>query len=158
MNGLNPPGMNLPRLQAMLAASPMIIALALLGLVLAYWSLQWLTPRPIPAARVAAMSAATAPAARQLFGISLRGPSGGPASTVAIKLLGIIADSDINHSYALLQISGKETLAAHLGESIAPGIRLAEIHEKKIVLDRDGVLETLSLPEKNSITGSVPHG
>ena len=52
-------------------------------------------------------------------------------------------------SYAIVQIEANKTLAVREGTEIAPGIRLAEVQAAQIVLERNGVRETLALPEKN---------
>jgi general secretion pathway protein C len=46
-------------------------------------------------------------------------------------------------------VDGKEMLAVPEGEDVAPDLRLAEVHAEYIVLERDGVRETLALQRQN---------
>ena len=58
-----------------------------------------------------------------------------------------------------MQLDAGKTLAAREGADIAPGIRLVEVRADQIILERNGVRETLALPEKNSRpreTGALP--
>jgi len=45
-------------------------------------------------------------------------------------------------------LDGKQIVATREGEEIASGIRLAEVATDHVVLDRNGVRETLAWPEK----------
>jgi general secretion pathway protein C len=50
-------------------------------------------------------------------------------------------------------VDGKETLAVREGEDIAPGLQLAEVHTEYIVLEREGMRETLALQRQNPPAG-----
>src|SRR5487761_2548107 len=112
--------------QTVLVSSLTLGAVALLGAVLAYWTWAWFAPR------------AEATAA----------PTG-----IAITLLGVVAASGGRRGYAVVQLEGKQILAVHEGEDIAPGIRLAEVDADHVILDRNGVRETLAWPQR---PGSAP--
>jgi general secretion pathway protein C len=125
-----------------------LAALALLGVVSAYWMWAWLAPRAearAPAAQSAQLAGA-ADAASGLFGEVQRERSG--SGTGAARLLGVIAPSGRLAGYALLRLDPKKTVAVLQGEEIEPGVRLAEVHPDHVVLDRSGVREKLPLPEK----------
>ena len=124
-----------------------VAALALLGVVAAYWSWAWLAPRPAPRAPAAAQAAGDTSSAGALFGA----PTGEAraAATGALRLTGVVAASGGRPGHALLRLEAKQTIAVLQGEEIEPGLRLAEVHAGHVVLERDGARETLALPEKS---------
>ena len=132
-------------------------ALALLGLVLAYWTWAWLAPRPEPRAQAAAQADGRAVGATQaasgLFGGARRdngGDRNGAAPTaIAVRLLGVVAASGSRLGYAVLRLDAKTTVAVPQGADVEPGLRLAEVHVDHIVLERNGARETLAWPERN---------
>jgi general secretion pathway protein C len=124
-------------------------ALALLGLVLAYWTWAWLAPPPAMRAPVIARTASGAsPAAALLF----RAVSGGPAAVNstpgAMVLMGVVAASGERPGHAVLRLDAKRTVAVLQGAEVEPGTRLAEVHANFVVLERNGVRETLAWPER----------
>ena len=124
-----------------------LAALALLGVVLAYWSWVWLAPAIAARAPAAPETAAGASSAAGLFGSAKQGA--GAAAPSSIRLMGVVAASGERHGYAVLRLDGKKTVSVLQGEDIEPGLRLAEVHVDHIVLERDGGRETLAWPEKN---------
>ena len=50
--------------------------------------------------------------------------------------------------FAVIQVEANKTLAVREGGDVAPGIRLAQVDKGQVVLERNGVRETLTLPEK----------
>ena len=52
--------------------------------------------------------------------------------------------------YAVLRLDGREILAVPQGEDVEPGLRLAEVHADRVVLERNGVRETLAWPQKKT--------
>jgi len=132
-----------------------IAAVALLGLVAAYWTWVWFAPHPQPRAPTAADTGTAAGAAGALFG-SMRRDSNSPVPTgIAIRLLGIVAATGGRRGYAVVQLEAKEILAVREGEDVAPGIRLAEVGTDHVILERGGIRETLVWPEKNTVTESA---
>ena len=132
-------------------------ALALLGLVLAYWTWVWLAPRSEPRAQPLADPAGRVASANSLFGSVQRDQNIAAPTGIAIKLLGVVAASGGRHGYAVVQLEARQILAVHEGEDIAPGIRLAEVHADHVILERNGTRETLTWPEKNtSVKPTVP--
>ena len=136
--------------QAAIVSLMTFAALALLGLVLAYWTWAWLAPRPEPRAQ-SAVTGGRAEVAYGLFGNSRRdngGSSEGAATTAAaVGLLGIVAASGSQPSYAVLRLDAKQTVAVREGEEIDRGVRLVEVHADYVVLERSGVRETLAWPK-----------
>ena len=121
-------------------------ALALLGLVGAYWTWVWLAPLPEPRAPTAAETGSAAGSAGALFGIVRRDPNSPVPTGIAIRLLGVVAATGGRHGYAVVQLEAKEILAVREGEDLAPGIRLAEVGTDHVILERGGARETLAWP------------
>ena len=136
--------------QAAVVSLVTFAALALLGLVLAYWTWAWLAPRPEPRAQ-SAVTGGRAEVAHGLFGSARRdnGRDGASGATtgIAVGLLGIVAASGSQPSYAVLRVDAKQTVAVREGGEIEPGVRLAEVHSDHVVLERSGVRETLAWPK-----------
>jgi general secretion pathway protein C len=135
---------------------PSLVATALLGLVLAYWSWQWFAPRVELRAEPAAAAGANIAAARGLFGEAPRKPSAAAPTGIAITLLGVAAASEGRRGYAVLQLEGKDILAVEEGEDVAPGVRLAEVRADHVILERGGVRETLAWPKRRATPAPVP--
>jgi general secretion pathway protein C len=120
-------------------------ALALLGVVLAYWSWGWLAPPPVPRAPAAVEAAGRTSAAGGLFRTVKEGAGPPGAASGTIRLVGILWPG-----HALLRLDAKNTVAVLQGEDVEPGLRLAEVHVDHIILERNGARETLAWPEKKS--------
>ena len=121
--------------------------MALLGAVLAYWTWAWFAPRAEPRMEASAVQNGSVASAGGLFGTVPRGQAAAPTG-IAIKLLGVVAASGGRRGYAVVQLEGKQILAVHEGEDIAPGIRLAEVDADHVILERNGVRETLAWPQR----------
>jgi general secretion pathway protein C len=124
-------------------------ALALLGLVLAYWTWAWLAPRPEPRALAAAQPGGRVDAAYGLFGSAQRDRNGAAPAGIAVGLLGVVAASGGQSGYAVLRLDAKQAVAVREGGEIEPGVRLAEVHADHVVLERGGVRETLAWPKQD---------
>lgn len=134
--------------QTAVVSSVTLAALVLLGVVLAYWTWVWLAPRSEPRAQPLAEPAGGVASAISLFGNVQQGRNVAAPTGIAINLLGVVAASGDRRGYAVVQLEGKQVLAVHEGEDIAPGIRLAEVHADHVILERNGMRETLTWPEK----------
>lgn len=126
-----------------------LAALALLGLVLAYWTWAWFAPQAKPRLRSAADSVSDRASAAVLFGGSQRERSAVSSAGDAIKLFGVVAATGGRPGYAVVQLDARHSVTVHEGEEVAPGIRLAEVQADHVVLMRNGIRETLSWPRKN---------
>lgn len=126
-----------------------LAALALLGVVLAYWSWAWFAPSPAPRAPAAVQLAGPAASAGGLFGIAPQGSGALAAGPGALRLMGVVAAVEGRGGHAVLRLDGRRSVAILEGEEIAPGLRLAEVHVDHIVMERNGARETLALPEKS---------
>jgi general secretion pathway protein C len=131
-----------------------IAALALLGVVGGYWTWQWLAPRAESQSPVRAESSGQIASALELFGLVERENGAMAATGLAMQLLGVAAAREGRDAYAILILDGKQIVATRRGEEIAPGIKLAEVAPDHVVLDRNGVRETLAWPEKTAAPGN----
>jgi general secretion pathway protein C len=137
---------------------PTLAALALLGLVLAYWSWQWFAPHAEPRAEPAASAGGSIASAPRLFGEAPPKPSAAVPTGIAISLLGVVAASEGRRSYAVVQLGGKDILAVEEGEDVAPGVRLAEVRPDHVILERGGVRETLAWAKRRATPAPVKGG
>lgn len=127
-----------------------LAAVALLGLVLAYWSWAWFAPRVEPRAEAIVAPSGSTASARLLFGYAERKAAVAAQTGIAIRLLGTAAASEGRRSHAVVQLEGKEILAVEEGEDIAPGVRLAEVRRDHVILLRGGARERLEWPQRRA--------
>lgn len=132
-----------------------LAALALFGLVLAYWTWVWFAPRAEPRAETTVVEAGNIVSASRLFGRVERNKNSAAPTGIAIKLLGVVAASGGRRGYAVVQLDAKQILAVHEGEDVAPGVRLAEVLPDHVILERGGVRETLAWPEKRAAAAAA---
>ncbi len=132
-----------------------LAALALFGLVLAYWTWVWFAPRAEPRAEAAAGEAGNLASAGRVFGRVERNKNSSAPTGIAIRLLGVVAASGGRRGYAVVQLDAKQILAVHEGEDVTPGVRLAEVHPDHVILERGGVRETLAWPEKRAAAATA---
>lgn len=136
------------RLPLLLTTAALLAALALLGLVLAYWTWTWFGPRPEPRLETDAR-ASNMISAYALFGAAQHNPVTPATIGLAVDLVGVIAAEGNGEGYALLRLDKKNTLVVRAGEDLSPGTRLAEVFPGHVVLQRNGTSETVLLPQKH---------
>ncbi len=129
-------------------------AIALLGLVLAYWTWAWFAPRPEPRTPAAVQTGARTEIAYGLFGSAQRASNGAAPTGIAVSLLGVVAASGGRSGFAVLRLDAKQTVAVREGGEIKPGVVLAEVHADHVVLERSGTRETLALPKQGKSAAS----
>jgi general secretion pathway protein C len=126
-------------------------AIALLAAVLAYWTWMWLAPAP-EASLAYGPTTAHSEATHGLFGAEAPDAPTGTTFT----LLGIAASTGAGQGRAIVQLDGRKTLVAGVGEEIAPGVRVSEISTTHVVLDRGGAAEKLELPRRPPAPVTAP--
>lgn len=131
-------------------------ALAVLGLVLAYWTWVWFAPRAEPRSEVVAAETGNLASASLVFGRVERNKSTAAPTGIAIKLLGVVAASGGRRGYAVVQLEAKQILAVHEGDDVTPGLRLAEVHPDHVILERGGLRETLAWPVQKGAAPASP--
>lgn len=117
-----------------------LAALVALAATIAYWILQLYQPpqRPIAAAPVAAAPEPSMDAAGTLFG-------GQAAAAVAtnFQLTGVISAGD--QSVAIIAANGAPAKALAIGKEIAPGVTVAQVHSRYVMLSDSGVMKRIDL-------------
>ena len=114
----------------------------------------------------------TAPAAVavskwHLFGAApqrLAADRNAPATTLALRLRGTLADADSRAGIAVIADDSGAERAWRVGEEIVPGVKLDEVHADRVVLMHDGAQEILPLvrdespPATTTMPGNVVQG
>jgi general secretion pathway protein C len=137
-----------------------LAALALWLLVRLVWAL---VPRGDAAfdtapARNEAAFAGTIPAQSiakwHLFGNTPLRPGAGPgapATTLSLILRGTFADRDPKAGIAMIDDPGRGERALKVGDEVAAGARLAAVYPDHVVLEHEGIEESLKLPRDRNL-------
>lgn len=128
-----------------------LLALILLAASIAYWVLQLYKPeqRPLAAAPVATQPPPSPEAAATLFG-------GQPTAVISnFQLTGVVsAGAD---SAVILVADGQPPKAVRIGREIAPGVTVAEVHRRYVMLSDGGVMKRVELaPDTGQSTSIMP--
>jgi len=128
-----------------------LLALILLATSIAYWVLQLYKPeqRPLAAAPVATQPPPSPEAAATLFG-------GQPSAVISnFQLTGVVsAGAD---SAVILVADGQPPKAVRIGREIAPGVTVAEVHRRYVMLSDGGVMKRVELaPDTGQSTSIMP--
>ncbi len=117
-----------------------LLGVILLAASLAYWILQLYKPpqRPIAAVPHASMPDPTIDAAATLFGGQIA-----TASATSYQLTGIVSAG--RESVAIIVAEGSPPKAVRMGKELVPGITLAEVHPRYVMLSDGGVMKRLDL-------------
>lgn len=126
----------LPRL----ASLALFVALCALA---TYWVLTFSAMRTLPvpqSARVAQTEAVETGAVATLFGGSAQG---GPRD---VQLLGVVAEVNGGAGAAIVSMDGGPPKAVRSGAELSQQIRLVEIRQRSVVIERSGVRQEIALP------------
>lgn len=127
-------------------AAPLLLVLAA---QLAHWT--WIfaapeAPVPAPAGGQPAVELNTGPIMQAaLFGQSTQ-QAAAAAPPVSLQLRGAYASSGGRPGFAILLVDGKEE-AVRVGAEIVPGVVLADVQPKRVLISRGGVEEELAFEE-----------
>lgn len=133
----------------------MPLLLSLLGVIalsasIAYWFLQLYKPeqRPLAAVPVAAVPEPAVDAAATLFG-------GQAVAVVAsnYQLTGVVAAG--RNSVAILVADGQPPKALMVGKEISPGVSVAEVHPRYVMLSEGGVLKRIELAAETRVPADL---
>lgn len=141
-------------LQALVA-----LLVIVLGWQLAWWTWQFITPS-LRSRHFSAITTAEPNIAlgRQLFGETGPVPASGPAaSQTGIRLKGVFAVDGKTLSAAVLNMGGRDQ-AATLGQELASGVTLAEVHADFVVVSRAGIRERIDLDRYDSRAPKLASG
>ena len=92
-----------------------------------------------------------------LFGaapVAPRSDASAPQTSMPLMLTGIIADNDPQNGLAILGQSAQTAKVHVVGDTVPGGARLHSVYSDRVIIDRNGQLESLILPRQ--ITGAVP--
>lgn len=117
-----------------------LLALVLLAVSIAYWFLQLYKPeqRPLAPAPAVAQAEPNPEAAAYLFG--------GQPSAVAVsnyQLTGVVSAG--RDSAVILVAEGSPPKAVRIGREIVPGVTVAEVHPKYVILSEGGAMKRVDL-------------
>jgi general secretion pathway protein C len=117
-----------------------LLGVILLAASLAYWILQLYQPpqRPIAAVPHSSLPEPQIDAAATLFGGQVA-----TASATSYQLTGIVAAG--RDSVAIIVAEGSPPKALRVGKELVPGITLAEVHPRYVMLSDGGVMKRLDL-------------
>lgn len=94
-----------------------------------------------------------------LFGVagseSAADPSAAPATQMPLVLVGVIAQSDPALGLAIVGESATAAKVYAVGRTINGGAKLHSVYPDRVVLERNGRLETLALPKQFKGSGMV---
>jgi len=128
-----------------------LLALILLAASIAYWVLQLYKPeqRPLAAAPVATQPPPSPDAAATLFG-------GQPTAVISsFQLTGVVSAGA--NSAVILVADGQPPKAVRIGREIAPGVTVAEVHRRYVMLSDGGVMKRVELaPDTGQSTAIMP--
>src|ERR1700686_2115031 len=79
-----------------------------------------------------------------------------PQTSMPLVLTGIIAGNDPQNGLAILGQSAQTTKVYAVGDSVPGGAKLHSVYSDRVVIDRDGRLESLSLPRQMNAGGNAP--
>jgi general secretion pathway protein C len=113
-------------------------------------------PLPRPAANPTVELATIVNA--HLFGVSGASSAGGqaPQTTMPLVLAGVIAEKDPAKGQAIIGDSAAVGKLYAVGAMISGGVRLNAVYGDRVLLERNGALETLMLPRTAPKGGSAP--
>lgn len=121
-----------------------LLGMILLAASLAYWILQLYQPpqRPLAAAPLAKAPEPALDAAATLFGGQVA-----VASATNYQLTGVVSAG--RDSVAILVADNAPAKALKLGKELSPGITLAEVHPRYVMLSDGGVMKRVDLAADN---------
>jgi general secretion pathway protein C len=134
-----------------------LLGVILLAASLAYWILQLYQPpqRPLAAVPHSGMPEPGIDAAATLFGGQIAA-----ASATNYQLTGIVAAG--GESVAIIVAEGSPPKALRVGKELVPGITLAEVHPRYVMLSDGGVMKRLDLAADTkpaaAMGGAEPQG
>ena len=79
-----------------------------------------------------------------------------PQTSMPLVLTGIIAGNDPQNGLAILGHSAQTTKVYAVGDNVPGGAKLHSVYSDRVVIDRDGRLESLSLPRQMNAGNAPP--
>ena len=130
---------------------------ALLCGIVAFWTMHLRAPVPeviASAAPTAAPPGFDAEVQTRLFGGAVA-----TAAHAQLRATGVVAPTRAGSpGVALIALDDKPARAYGIGQAIAPGWILREVHTDRIVIDRNGARLEIAVPQARPGAGSTPSG
>lgn len=124
-----------------------------LGVLLAKWS--WVLFAPHAAATAVVPEHVATVEAGRLFGLAVSGVSSAEGVALPnVRLVGVFAAKTGRPGFAVLKLDDKQQAGVAVGESVAPGTKLLEVHADYVLLERGGVQQRVNLEGKAA--GAMP--
>jgi len=79
-----------------------------------------------------------------------------PRTSIPLVLTGIIAANDPRQGLAILGENAASTKVYAVGDSVPGGVKLHSVLNDKVILDRNGTLESLTLPRQSTAPAPPP--
>ncbi len=77
-------------------------------------------------------------------------------SMLNLTIVGIIFDKHNKKSYAIIRMASGEEKTFHVGDKLTEDVLIKRITVDGILINRNGMLESLSLPKENLIFEAFP--
>lgn len=147
---------------------PLLVTLVFVVLLMAQLAaLLWRafdTPEPgtvaLPPVTAAATSAVdlTAIVNAHLFGVAAAAgdPGDAPATSANLTLAGTLAGREPDQGWAIIGASGQSARVYAAGASLPGGTRLVGVYADRVILERNGVRESLALPRLSGGAAAAP--
>ncbi|WP_323000081.1 type II secretion system protein N [Castellaniella sp.] len=114
------------------------------------WGTLLLAPQPDPAPPMLAVAPAPAPSLD-----TLAGWFGSGRGRLQVRMTGLIAAGP--RGTAILSIDGAPARAFRVGDTLAPGVTLTEVHAHGIVVSQDGMDDAIAAPPSAALApGFIP--
>jgi general secretion pathway protein C len=148
----------LPARLPQIVSAVLVIAIAWQGVQL-IWLLRQRPPAPVA---VNTASSVTVPdqtsrndvqtiVSAHLFGVANvenADPNNAPPTQVALVLAGVMATEDPKRGYAIVGESAANAKVHLVGSQLPGGVRLYAVYPDRVLIDRNGQIETLALPRQ----------
>jgi len=135
----------------LLTGIAVLVALALLAVIVAYWGWRWFGPAPVmvPPERVDGDPVRRI-AEAHLFGAAAPAAPGDATPTLGdLKLLGVFAESG-GRGYALFRAGSRGPLFVAAGTDVGPGMRLEAVRPQGVTLVQGSVRREVALRQPRS--------
>ena len=153
----------LPR--GLVAAAPMLVTVALVVVIAAQLaSLLWrVLGSGAATVAPAAVDTGAAPAVdlgsivnAHLFGVAESSSDAAPATSANLALAGTLAGLNPGQGWAIIGASAQAARVYATGAALPGGTKLLEVYPDRVILDRNGVRESLALPRLSGAAGAAP--
>jgi type II secretory pathway component PulC len=121
-----------------------VLGALVLGALLARWSWLLLAPRPTVAS--VALERGAEGQAERLFGTAVSGAAASAATVLPnVALVGVFAPGSGRSGFAVLKLDGNQQVGVVVGENVADGARLLEVHPDHVLLESGGMRQRVDM-------------